>query len=142
MLLSHSHRGGSIRAGRIRCKRLGFGWIAAGFLAVVAAGLANAGTKVRGSIIAVADGSNLYNFAKPGKYAFKSKDAQSGGMSIQLNLKGVDCPTGDPDKCDSSDNVMELTVAFNGGALETHTGILFDVAGGKAASSRRPARTR
>ena len=107
--------------------------IAAGVLAVAAAGPASAATKVQGSIIAVADGSDFYNFAKPGKYAFKeSKDAQSGGMSIQLNLKGVDCPFGDTNKCDSPDNVMELTVAFNGGALETHTGILFDVAGGKA----------
>jgi hypothetical protein len=108
-------------------------WIAAGILAVATAGPASAATKVQGNIISVEDGSDLYNFAKPGKFAFKeSKDAGGGGMSLQLNLKGIDCPAGDPNKCDSSDNVMEISVAFGGGALETHTGILFDVAGGKA----------
>ncbi len=107
--------------------------IAAGILAMTATGPVSAATKVQGNLIAVDDGSNLYNIAKPGKFAFKeSKAALGGGMAIQLNLKGIDCPTGAANKCDSTDNVMELTVAFGGGSLETHTGILFNVEGGKA----------
>ena len=97
--------------------------IAAGILAMTATGPVSAATKVQGNLIAVDDGSNLYNIAKPGKFAFKeSKAALGGGMAIQLNLKGIDCPTGAANKCDSTDNVMELTVAFGGGSLETHTG--------------------
>lgn len=100
--------------------------------ALAIAGPAAAATKVQGNLIGVEDGADVYNIAKPGKFAFKeSKGAASGGMSVQLNLKGIDCGT-TLNKCDSDDNVMELTVAFGGSAFETKTGILFDVIGGKA----------
>lgn len=101
--------------------------------ALAIAGPAAAATKVQGNLIGVEDGADDYNIAKPGKFAFKeAKDAGGGGMAVQLNLKGIDCPVGDPNKCDSPNNVMELTVAFGGSAFETKTGILFDVVGGKA----------
>jgi hypothetical protein len=106
-------------------------WMTAvGVLAVASAGPATAATKVQGNLVAVADGADVYNIPKPGKFAFKeSKAALGGGMTIQLNLKNISCPAA---KCDSLDNVLELTAAFGGGGFETKTGILFNVVGGKA----------
>jgi hypothetical protein len=72
---------------------------------------------------------------KFGKFAVKeSTNAGSGGVEMQLKLKGVDCPAidvgGDPGKCNDTNHVLELNTDFGG--LQTTVGVLYDLDGGKS----------
>lgn len=107
---------------------------------------AQAGTKVQGTLVplnvggtcGVSGSDPCYTISKPGKFAMKeSKTAGGGGIEIQLNLKGVDCPTagggndgGKSGKCNDVNHVLESNSQFQ--TIVTQTGILFDLVKGKA----------
>jgi hypothetical protein len=102
-----------------------------------------AGTKVQGNIVPQNIGGTCsgpcFTIGKPGKFKVsESKKAGSGGIEMQLNIKGVDCANADPPaendggqagKCDDVNHVLEVNTDFAG--LETKVGLLYDLVKGK-----------
>lgn len=123
--------------------RRGATLIAIGACALMAGSAVYAGTKMQGNVMpqnsggtcGISNNQPCYTLPadKFGKFAIKeSKAAGGGGIEMQLNIKGVDCPegSGDTGKCDAVNNVLELSTNFAG--VQTTVGVLFDLDGGKS----------